>query len=254
MRRIEQLRGLEILDSRGRPTVKVTIFLDDGSKASASVPSGASTGQAEAVELRDADNTRYDGRGCRRAVEHIHGEIIQALRGEVFESVFDVDQRLIELDGTDNKARLGANAILAVSLAFARAQAESQELPLFRYLARLIDDRARKLPRLTVNLFSGGLHAGGIVPIQDSLVVPVSARTINESLVMTHAVYQSAIELMRQRYGARALTADEGGLSPDFDGGESMLALTVDAIQHAGLRPGVDVAMAVDVAASHFLL
>lgn len=252
MSAIKKITGLEILDSRGRPTVKATIELASGVTAQASVPSGASTGEAEALELRDGDAQRYDGLGCRRAVAHIEGEINDRLAGKKFGHVFELDQELIALDGTPNKSRLGANAILAVSLVFAKAQALEAGLPLFRYFAGLIDEEPRILPRPTINLFSGGLHAGKNVPIQDCLVVPVAARTMDECLSTTYAVYQAAARLIREKYGMRLLTADEGGLSPDFHSAEEMLSLAIEAIRQAGYEPGGEVALALDIAASHF--
>lgn len=249
---ITSLQGIEILDSRGRPTVKAQLELSSGVRAHASVPSGASTGVSEALELRDGDPKRYGGKGCRQAVANLNGPIREALLGPSFAHPFEVDQQLLALDGTPQKSRLGANALLAVSLAFARAQALEQGVPLYRYLAHMVDRPITHLPRLTINLFSGGLHAGGIIPLQDSLVIPVGASTVDASLSTTYAVYQAAAELIRTRYGMRLLTADEGGLSPDFKAAEEMFQLTVDAIEEAGYEVGADVAMALDVAASHF--
>ncbi len=251
---IERLSAIEILDSRGRPTVKAACLLTSGDVGVASVPSGASTGTAEALELRDGDPNRYRGLGCRKAVAHVNVEINRALAGRTFASQEELDRSLVTLDGTPSKARLGANAILAVSLAFARAAASSRRLPLFEHLNSLLPEpRPRpRLPRPTINLFSGGKHAGGQVPIQDVLVVPVSARTMDEALAMTYAVYQAAADLTRERYGMRALTADEGGLAPPFPSAEAMLEDAVTAIVAADLRPGHDIALAVDVASSHF--
>jgi enolase len=248
---VERVSGLEILDSRGRPTVRATCRLASGACASVSVPSGASTGRAEALELRDGDPARYRGLGCRKAVAHIGGEINQALAGQSFSDQAELDRLVCELDGTSNKARLGANAILAVSLAFARASAKEQGTPLFRYFASLLGVTPA-LPQLTVNLFSGGKHAGGQVAIQDVLVMPRTAHSVDEALAMTYAVYQAAADLILEQYGMRALSADEGGLAPPFADGETMLADAVLAIERAGLRPGVDIALAVDVASSHF--
>jgi enolase len=248
---IKSLIAREILDSRGRPTIGVTCALADGSSAWASVPSGASTGQAEAVELRDNDPSRYGGLGCRRAVGNVNGDIHRALAGRNFAAQSDLDRALIELDGTETKSRLGANAILPVSIAFARACAAGKGIPLYRHFADLLGQSPR-LPRLTVNLFSGGKHAGGQVQIQDVLIVPVAAKTIDESLAATYAVYQSAVELSRRRYDARALVADEGGLAPPVEDSEALLKLATDAIRSAGFEPGRDVAIAVDVASSHF--
>ena len=252
MARINRLTGLEILDSRGRPTVKATCELASGVIGSASVPSGASTGTAEAHELRDGDPQRYRGLGCRKAVAALNGEIQQALASHTFEHQSELDHALLTLDGTPNKARLGANALLAVSLAFARAVAQERAVPLYQHFANLLDLPLRTLPRLTVNLFSGGKHAGGQVPIQDILIVPASAQSIDEALAMTFAVYQAAIDYCAHKYGARALTADEGGLAPPFASAEEMLADAVEAIVRAGFQPGKEIVLALDVAASHF--
>lgn len=251
---IQSLDALEILDSRGRPTVRATCGLASGANGTASVPSGASTGRAEALELRDGDPSRYRGLGCRKAVGHVRGEIATALRGVELSDQLALDSALVALDGTPNKARLGANAILAVSLAFARAQAAEAGIPLYQHFAAIHTPgrRANSLPRPTINLFSGGKHAGGQVPIQDVLVVPVAAQTADEAMAMTFAVYQAAAELCLEKYGMRALTADEGGLAPPFADGEGMLDDAVAAIERAGFAPGAEVALAIDVASSHF--
>ena len=241
----------EILDSRGRPTVLALCRTELGS-GEASVPSGASTGGAEAVELRDGDRTRYRGLGCRKAVANINGEINQALQGVRVSSQCELDARLIALDGTADKSRLGANAILAVSLAFARAAASEQRLPLWQYFAGLVDVHPRTLPRLTINLFSGGKHAGEQVPVQDTLIVPLCSSSIDETIAVAWDVYQSAADLTRRRYSMRLLRADEGGLAPPFRRVEEMFETAVESIAEAGYRPGKDVALAVDVAASHF--
>lgn len=256
---INQLTAVEILDSRGRPTVQAACTLADGSAAVVSVPSGASTGAAEAVELRDGDMSRHRGLGCRRAVANIRGEIQDALVGRAFVSQSELDGFLNDLDGTANKSRLGANAILAVSLAFARAVAQAERVSLYQHFADILaglppGDHAplRTLPRPTINLFSGGKHAGAQVPIQDVLIVASSARTMDEAMSMTCAVFQSAAELCARKYDMRLLTADEGGLAPPFASAETMLDDAVTAIEAAGFQPGRDVALAVDVASSHF--
>ena len=249
---VQQVSALEILDSRGRPTVKATCLLIDGTAASASVPSGASTGVAEAIELRDGDPKRYQGLGCRKAVANINGEIDLALRGRTFSSQEKLDRAVRDLDGTENKSRLGANAHLAVSLAFARACAQARRVPLYRHFADIMEQPLRTLPRPTINLFSGGKHAGERCPLQDILVVPVSATTMDQALADAFAVYQSAAGLIEKKYDMRALSADEGGLAPVFPHPEVMFSDAVEAIQQAGLRPGEDVALAVDVASSHF--
>lgn len=252
MFRITHLTALEILDSRGRPTVRATCELAGGARGTASVPSGASTGSAEALELRDGDPSRYRGLGCRKAVGHVNGCIREALCGPALADQAQLDATLLALDATPDKSHLGANAILAVSIAFARAAAVQQGVPLYAYFASLAGGVPRTLPRLTVNLFSGGKHAGGQAPIQDVLIVPASARTIDEALSMTYAVYQAAASLCARRYGVRLLRADEGGQAPPFAGAEAMLEDAVCAIREAGLKPGTDVALAVDVASSHF--
>jgi enolase len=250
--KIARLRGIEILDSRGRPTVRAYCELEGGALGVASAPSGASTGAAEAIELRDGDPQRYGGFGCRRAVANVGGTINEALAGRSFDGQVDLDRTMVELDGTDNKSRLGANAILAVSLAFARAVASEGGVPLYRHLADLLGRIPDALPRPTINLFSGGKHAGGQVPIQDALVAPLVARTMDEALATTYRVYQSAARLALEKYGARPLTADEGGLAPPFPDAEAMLGDAVEAIKLAGYEPGRDVALALDVASSHF--
>ncbi|MBL9084281.1 MAG: phosphopyruvate hydratase [Planctomycetales bacterium] len=249
---IERVIAREILDSRGRPTVWCSVTLTDGVVGAASVPSGASTGRAEALELRDGDTRRYGGLGCRQAVANVNGPIAKGLARREFLSHAMLDEALLALDGTPNKAKLGANAILAVSLAFARAQAAEFQRPLYRHLATILEGEPRTLPRMTINLFSGGKHAGGQVCIQDVLVVPTAAATIDEGLATTYAVYQAAAKLTQEKYGARALKADEGGLAPPFPTTEAMLADAVESIKRAGFEPGRDVALAVDVASSHF--
>jgi enolase len=262
MPKIEKLSGREILDSRGRPTVLATCTLEGGVSASASVPSGASTGAAEAHELRDGDAQRYQGLGCRQAVANIGGAINDALAGrafsdqafsdQVFSNQGELDQVMIALDGTPAKSRLGANAILAVSVAFARACALQRSIPLYQHFADMLGVRATTLPRLTINLFSGGKHAGHQLAVQDVLIIPMSARTIDESLVAAFNVYQAAAVLIFKRYGMRLLTADEGGLAPPCDSTEEILGLAVEAIEQAGYKPGQDVFLGMDVASTHF--
>ena len=249
---IADLGGLEILDSRGRPTVLARCTLASGAVGSASVPSGASTGRAEALELRDGDPERYRGLGCRKAVSHLRGELREALKGQTFEHQCQLDRALIALDGTDGKARLGANAILAASLAFARAAAAEGNSPLYRHLAEAFGHEPITLPRPTVNLFSGGKHAGGQVEIQDVLLIPEAATAMDEALATVYDIYQHAAEQAGERYGVRALVADEGGLAPPFPTAEAMIEGALEAISAAGYAPGEEVALAVDVASSHF--
>ena len=252
MPEIVTLLGREILDSRACPTVMAHCRLASGAEASASVPSGASTGRAEAVELRDRDMTRYRGMGCRRAASHVSHEIAAAVCGTVLDGQRDLDARLVTFDGSPDKARLGSNSILATSMAFARAHAVERGVPLYEHLADMAGLTPSALPMPTVNLFSGGLHAGGQVALQDVLVVPINATTMDEALSMTAEVYACAAELGAKRYGARALVGDEGGLAPPFTDATSMIEDACEAIRRAGLDPGRDVALAIDVAASHF--
>ena len=252
MPKIERLSGREILDSRGRPTVLATCILEGGIGASASVPSGASTGSAEAFELRDGDPKRYQGLGCRRAASNIGGALQEALAGRVFTDQAELDRTMIALDGTATKSRHGANAILAVSVAFARAHARERGIPLYQHFSDMLGASANMLPRLTINLFSGGKHAGQQVSVQDVLIIPMSSRTIDEVLVSAFDVYQAAAYLILRKYGMRLLTADEGGLAPPCRSAEEMLGLAVEAIEQAGYSPGKDIFLGIDVAASHF--
>ena len=250
---IQRLHAHEILDSRGRPTLLASCALRGGARGSASVPSGASTGAAEALELRDGDMGRYRGLGCRMAAANVRGEIHAALTGQEIGDQATLDRMLIELDGSPRKSRLGANALLAVSLAWARACASQQGLRLYRYLAQLPGFPApAHLPRPTVNLFSGGAHAGGQVPLQDLLILPLRAQRMDEALEICVAVYEAAAGLIAEKYGARRLTADEGGLAPPFPRCEAMFEDALRAIELAGQRPGEDVGLALDVAASQF--
>ena len=251
MSEITAVSALEILDSRGRPTLLAICQLSDGALGQASVPSGASTGAAEALELRDGDPQRHGGLGCFKAVKNIKREINDELAGRAFESQTDLDRFLVELDGTPNKARLGANAILGASLAFCRAQASQRQLPLYAHLAH----RAGVSPRLPlpmINLFSGGAHAGGQVAVQDVQIVVPAAQTIRRVLEITSDVFRAAADLILTRYNMRLLTADEGGLAPPFESSDAMLQAVVEAIERAGYRPGEDVALTLDVAASQF--
>jgi enolase len=247
---IKRLHALEILDSRGRPTLKTTCELSSGITASASVPSGASTGKAEALELRDDDKKRFRGLGCLKAVNNVNTVLNDALSGIEFNQA-TLDKKMLELDGTANKSRLGANAILSVSLAFARACALEQNLPLYQYFANILGNASPRLPRLTVNLFSGGKHAGGQVAIQDLLVVPQTS-FIADALAVTYEIYQCAAELISKKYDIRVLRADEGGLAPPFQNVTVMIEDALLAIQQAGLKAGQDVSLALDVASSHF--
>ena len=252
MIRVTNLHAVEILDSRGRPTLAATMILADGTIATVSIPSGASTGKAEAKELRDGLQA-YRGLGCLKAVANVRGPIAGAVVDREFLNQEDLDLTLKALDGTPDKSRLGANAILATSLAFARATATHQGVELYNYFAALLPDGVPTLPRLSVNLFSGGKHAFGQVAIQDVLVVPSAGSSVAASLAVIYDVYQAAAEIIAKRYNARALTADEGGLAPPFQTSIEMLETAAESIQAAGYKLGSNVSLAVDVAASHFL-
>ena len=252
MIRVANLHALEILDSRGRPTLAATMVLAGGTVATVSIPSGASTGKAEAKELRDGLRA-YRGLGCRKAVANVRGPIAAAIVNHEFLNQEDLDLTLKALDGTPDKSRLGANAILATSLAFARATATHQGVDLYNYFAALLPAGAPALPRLAVNLFSGGKHAFGQVAIQDVLVVPSPGSSVAASLAVIYDVYQAAAKIIAKRYNARALTADEGGLAPPFLTSIEMLETAAESIESAGYSLGSDLWLAVDVAASHFV-
>ena len=245
---IRALVAREILDSRGRPTVEVDALLAGGSFGRASVPSGASTGAAEAHELRDGDATRYGGMGVLRAVASVEREIAPALGGIDAADQRGVDDRLRELDGTANLRRLGANAILAVSIAVCRAFAASRAQPLY---ARIVDltGKTPLLPLPMTNILSGGLHAGRGMDVQDFLAVPLRAPTFADALRALAGVRSAADDAVRAR-GLPTLLADEGGLSPACESGRAALELMIEAIERSGQRPGEDVGIAIDVAAS----
>jgi enolase len=245
---VAALDALEILDSRGRPTVKATVTLASGLSGTASVPSGASTGRFEAHELRDGDPARHRGLGCRRAVASVRGELARWARANTPVEQEALDAGMRALDGTPTLERLGANAVLAVSLAFARARAAERDVPLWRYVADLADVEPA-LPLPMINLFSGGKHAGGQVDVQDVQVMPLCADSTSDALAVVADVFVAAVELVRERYDMRMLRADEGGLAPPFSDTEEMLACAVDAIAASGRER---VALTVDVAASHF--
>ena len=246
---IDSLSALEILDSRGRPTIKVSCRLAGGAAGSASVPSGASTGSAEARELRDGDPSRHAGLGCRAAVKAVEGEIARELGGHSFPNQAGLDAALCALDGTPPKERLGANAILGVSLAFGRAAARARGVPFYAYVSELTGAEPA-IPRPLVNLFSGGAHAGLQVGIQDVQLLVRGPDTLSDTLDTITDVYRAAVEVTRERFDMRLLRADEGGLAPPFETSEEMLATAVESVERAGRRPGDDVALAVDVAAS----
>lgn len=243
---IEGISASEVLDSRGNPTVAVTVILDDGSAGSAMVPSGASTGAHEAVELRDGDARRYGGKGVLKAVGHVESEIADALEGM---NAFDqraIDNALIELDGTPNKGRLGANALLGTSLAVARAAAEASGLPLFRYLG---GPTASRLPVPMFNILNGGKHAEDSTDFQEFMVMPVGAATFAEGLRMGVEVYAALKKLLHDR-GLSTSVGDEGGFAPSLPGNEAALQVIIDAIEAAGYWPGEDAVIALDPAST----
>lgn len=241
--------GRQILDSRGRPTVEVDVELASGAQGRASAPSGASTGRHEALELRDGDAADYAGLGVRNAVSNVQGEIRQAIQGIDALDQSGVDDRLRGQDGTANLSRLGANAVLATSLAVSRAAAIEQRVPLYRHLAALTGSGTPSLPMPMTNILSGGAHAGRGMDIQDFLIVPVGARTYSQALAMIGDVRRAAADLMGDRQ-LPILLADEGGLSPRFAHAAESLDLMIEAIDRAGFRPGEDAAITLDIAAS----
>jgi enolase len=245
---IELIGAREILDSRGNPTVEVEVALDDGSLARAAVPSGASTGEHEAVELRDGDSDRYQGKGVLKAVEFVLEEIGPALIG--FDAIEQrvIDQKLIDLDGTPDKGRIGANAILGVSLAVAKAAAESAELELFRYIG---GPNAHILPVPMMNIVNGGAHADSGVDVQEFMIAPIGAPTFREALRWGAEVYHSLKSVLKKAGFSTAL-GDEGGFAPAASSSKAALDLISEAITKAGYRFGTDVVLAMDVAATEF--
>ncbi|MDN5569933.1 MAG: phosphopyruvate hydratase [Propionibacteriaceae bacterium] len=248
MASIEIVNAREILDSRGNPTVEVEVLLDDDSQGRAAVPSGASTGAFEAVELRDGDKKRFGGKGVLKAVENVNESIAEEVIGFDATDQREIDGAMLELDGTPNKAKLGANAILGVSLAVAHAAAESAKLPLFRYLG---GPNAHVLPVPMMNILNGGSHADSNVDVQEFMIAPIGAESFAAAVEMGAAVYHSLKKVLHDRKLATGL-GDEGGFAPNLDSNAEALDLIVEAIKAAGLKPGTDIALALDVAASEF--
>ena len=248
MTAIIDIIGREILDSRGNPTVEVDVELEGGARGRAAVPSGASTGAHEAVELRDGDNARYLGKGVRKAVDAVNGEIFDAIGGMDAQAQAKIDETLISLDGTPNKARLGANAILGVSLAVAKAAANAAALPLYRYVG---GTPARLLPVPMMNIVNGGVHADNPIDIQEFMIMPVGAPTFAEALRMGVEVFQTLRSLLKQA-GHNTNVGDEGGFAPDLPSAEAALDFVSQAISKAGYRAGEDVLLALDCAATEF--
>jgi enolase len=246
--RIEKIHAREILDSRGNPTVEVDVHLGAGMMGRAAVPSGASTGAHEAVELRDGDANRYLGKGTLAAVAAVNGEIAEALRGEDATAQAAVDNRLIDLDATPNKSRLGANAILGVSLATAHAAANAHHTSLFRYLG---GDEARHLPVPMMNILNGGAHSDNNVDFQEFMIMPVGADTFSEALRMGTEVFHHLKKVLNGR-GLSTAVGDEGGFAPDLESNEAALQVILEAVEAAGFRSGEQILIALDIAASEF--
>ena len=245
---IKSVKGLEILDSRGNPTVRVFVELADGTNVSASVPSGASTGENEAIELRDGDKARYLGKGVKKAVANVETLIGPAIIGMSASSQVAVDRQMLELDGTANKSKLGANAMLGVSMAVARAAAASAGLPLYRYLG---GSGARRIPVPAMNIINGGAHADNSVDIQEFMAVPVGAPSFGEGLRYIAETFHILKGLLHAR-GLATSVGDEGGFAPNLESNEAVMDIIMTAIEKAGYVPGKDIAISLDSAASSF--
>jgi enolase len=248
MPKIVKTMGREILDSRGNPTVEADVLLADGSLGRAAVPSGASTGEHEAVELRDGEKSRYLGKGTRKAVQHVSGEIAAAIMGMDATQQAEIDGKMIRLDGSPNKGKLGANAILAVSMAVARAAAVSQKTPLYSYLA---GGSATLLPVPLMNILNGGAHADNSVDFQEFMIAPYGAKKFAEALRMGSEIFHTLKSVLKKK-GYTTAVGDEGGFAPSLKSNGEALELILEAITLAGYRPGGDVGLALDPAASEF--
>ena len=248
MSKISSIHAREVLDSRGNPTVEAEVRLDSGAFGRAIVPSGASTGTREAVELRDGDNERYLGKGVLNAVANVNGEIASALAGMEAEEQRAIDDRLIELDGTDNKQRLGANALLSASLATAHAAAASAGQPLYRYLG---GEAACQMPVPMMNVINGGAHADNNVDMQEFMILPVGAPSFREALRYGAEVFHALKAVLRDR-GLSTGVGDEGGFAPDLPSNEAALETLMQAIERAGYKPGKDIMLGLDAASSEF--
>jgi len=246
--RIDRIHGRQVFDSRGNPTLEVDVFLESGIMGRAIVPSGASTGVHEALELRDNDALRFLGKSVFRAAGHVSDLLNKELKGWDVSDQRALDHRMIELDGTPNKGKIGANAILGVSLAAAKAAAAARQVPLYQYLH---DAKEYVIPMPMIQIIGGGLHAGNIIDIQDFLVIPVKANSFAEAMEMTFNVYFATKKIFQQR-GMSVAVSDEGGFWPAFPSNETAMGVLTDAIAAAGYIPGTDVCIALDVASSHF--
>jgi len=248
MSAIADIKGREILDSRGNPTIEVDVTLESGAMGRAAVPSGASTGTHEAVELRDGDKARYGGKGVRKAADAVNGEIFDALSGLEASDQARLDRTLIELDGTENKARLGANAILGVSLACAKAAAADMRLPLYRYVGGV---EANTLPVPMMNVVNGGVHADNPIDIQEFMIVPAGAPSLTEAVRWGAEVFQALKQALKDK-GHNTNVGDEGGFAPNLKSADEALGFITRAIEAAGYKPGEQVALALDPASSEF--
>lgn len=248
MSKITNIIAREILDSRGNPTIEADVTLDSGMVGRAAVPSGASTGEHEAVELRDGDKKRYQGKGVLNAVANVNGEIKEALIGHEVTEQRAIDETLIKLDGTDNKGRLGANAALAVSLAAAHAAANDSSMPLYQYLG---GDAATKLPVPMMNIINGGSHADNSVDLQEFMIIPAGAPSFSEALRYGTEVFHSLKSVLSKR-GLNTAVGDEGGFAPDLSSNEEAIAVILESIEKAGYRPGEDIYLGIDAASSEF--
>lgn len=248
MSAILAIKGREILDSRGNPTVEVDVLLEDGSFGRAAVPSGASTGSHEAIELRDGDKKRYLGKGVLKAVENVNGEIADALMGLDATDQLKIDNMMLSLDGTENKSRIGANAILGVSLAAAKAAAESSALPLYRYIGGA---RAHVLPVPMMNIINGGAHADNPIDIQEFMVMPVGAETISDAIRVGAEIFHTLKKKLKDA-GHNTNVGDEGGFAPNLKSSDEALSYIMQAIEAAGYKPGDDVVLALDSASTEF--
>jgi enolase len=248
MTAIVDIIGREVLDSRGNPTVEVDVVLEDGSFGRAAVPSGASTGAHEAVELRDGDTQRYGGKGVRKAIDAVNGEIFDAVGGMDAEAQTKIDETLIALDGTPNKSRLGANALLGVSLAVAKAAAIAKGLPLYRYVG---GTSARLLPVPMMNIINGGVHADNPIDFQEFMVLPVGASTFADALRAGAEIFQTLKSALKQA-GHNTNVGDEGGFAPNLPSADAALGFVVKAVEKAGYTPGEDVMLGLDCASTEF--
>jgi len=253
MTRIVDVIGREVIDSRGNPTVEADVLLESGVMGRAAVPSGASTGTREAVELRDGDKKRYLGKGVLKAVGHVNQELKAAVKGFDAADQRGVDECMIRLDGTDNKGRLGANALLAVSLALSQAAARDAKLPLFRHLATLGSDKARKpvMPVPMMNIINGGAHADNSLDVQEFMVLPVGAPSLTEALRYGAEIFHTLKKILHDR-GLATSVGDEGGFAPNLKSNEEALAVITEAVDKAGYKLGKDIYLGLDVASSEF--